>query len=41
MEIISGQIIDDSIYLATELLKIAKKKETRNKNQKKDSSQDL
>ena len=28
MEIVSGQIIDDSIYLATELLQIAKKKET-------------
>ena len=35
MEIVSGQIIDDSIYLATELLKIAKKKETIGEKSKK------
>ena len=35
MEIVSGQIIDDSIYLATELLEIAKKKETRKEKSKK------
>ena len=41
MEIVSGQIIDDSIYLATELLEIAKKKESRQEKSKKDSSQGL
>jgi RHH-type proline utilization regulon transcriptional repressor/proline dehydrogenase/delta 1-pyrroline-5-carboxylate dehydrogenase len=35
MEIVSRQIIDDSIYLATELLEIAKKKETRKEKSKK------
>ena len=35
MEIVSGQIIDDSIYLATELLEIAKKKEARQEKSKK------
>ncbi len=35
MEIVSGQIIDDSIYLATELLEIAKKKESRQEKSKK------
>tara|TARA_B100000700_G_scaffold163178_1_gene180602 strand:+ start:2681 stop:5992 length:3312 start_codon:yes stop_codon:yes gene_type:complete len=35
MEIVSGQIIDDSIYLAAELLEIAKKKETRSDKLKK------
>ena len=35
MEIVSGQIIDDSIYLATELLEIAKKKEARKEKSKK------
>ena len=35
MEIISGQIIDDSIYLATELLEIAKKKEAKTDTAKK------
>jgi hypothetical protein len=41
MEIVSGQIIDDSIYLATELLEIAKNKQKRNNKSKKDSLQDL
>jgi RHH-type proline utilization regulon transcriptional repressor/proline dehydrogenase/delta 1-pyrroline-5-carboxylate dehydrogenase len=35
MEIVSGQIIDDSIYLATELLEIAKNKQKRNNKSKK------
>ena len=35
MEIISGQIIDDSIYLATELLEIARKKEAKTDTAKK------
>ena len=35
MEIVSGQVIDDSIYLATELLEIAKKKETIDEKSKK------
>ena len=35
MEIVSGQIIDDSIYLATELLELAKNKQKRNNKSKK------
>lgn len=35
MELVSGQIIDNSIYLATELLEIAKKEESRQEKSKK------